>query len=49
MRTIDLILYAAAAILFGLAVINVTARFNLLALGLLCWVLVPFIDLARAG
>ena len=37
--SIDLFLLIAAAICFGLAAINVAAPVNLLALGLLLWVL----------
>lgn len=40
---LDLILYLIAAICFGLAAFGVAARVNLLALGLLAWVLVPLL------
>lgn len=43
MDTVYLILYIAAAICFGLAVASVPARINMVALGLLLWVLVPLI------
>lgn len=43
MRVIDLILYLIAAILFALAAFNVSAKVNLIAAGLLAWVLVPLI------
>jgi hypothetical protein len=45
-NTINLILLLIAAVLFGLAAVNVThPRINLVALGLLAWVLVPLIAL----
>lgn len=37
--TLDIILLVAAAICFGLATFNVAARVNLIALGLLFWVI----------
>lgn len=40
---IDQILLIAAFILFVVAAFNVTARFNLLAAGLACWVLTAII------
>ena len=40
---IALILLIAAAVCFALAAFGVTARVNLVALGLLFWVLVPLI------
>ena len=43
MRTVDLILYILAAVCFALAALGVPSRVNLLALGLLSWVLVPLI------
>ena len=43
MHTIDLVLLLIAAICFGLAAFNVPVRVNLVALGLLAWVLVPLI------
>ena len=43
MRTLDLILLIVAAIAFGLAAAGVPSRVNLIALGLLAWVLVPLI------
>lgn len=48
MRTLDIILYVIAAVCFVLAAVNVTSRVNLLAAGLLAWVLVPLITLARS-
>jgi hypothetical protein len=49
MTTINFILYLLAAICFLVAFIGlVTSRFNILALGLLCWVLVPLIAAGRA-
>jgi hypothetical protein len=49
MRTLDLILYLIAAILFALAALNVaSARVNLIAAGLFCWVLVPLIAVINA-
>lgn len=46
MRTLDIVLLAVAAILFALAGIGVGhPRLNLIALGLLAWVLVPLIAL----
>lgn len=36
---LQLVLYIAAAILLGLATVNVTGRINTLAAGLLCWLL----------
>lgn len=53
MRTLYLILYIIAAVLFALAAFtrptqpeSTLARVNLLALGLLAWVLVPLIETA---
>jgi hypothetical protein len=46
-RTLDLILLLIAAVLFALAALNTGARLNLLALGLLAWVLVPLIATIR--
>jgi hypothetical protein len=49
-HTVDLILYVIAAVCFALAAFGVaTNRVNLLALGLLAWVLVPLIAVLRAG
>jgi hypothetical protein len=46
MRTLDLILYLIAAILFALAALNVaSSRINLVAAGLFAWVLVPLLAL----
>jgi uncharacterized membrane protein len=41
--TLDIVLYLIAAVMFALAAFNVAARVNLLALGLLAWVMVPFL------
>jgi hypothetical protein len=50
MTTLYLILYIVAAVCFMLAALSVAAhpRINLVALGLLAWVLVPLIVTARA-
>jgi hypothetical protein len=49
MDVLDLILLIVAGVCFLLASLNVTSpRVQLLALGLLAWVLVPLIDAARA-
>jgi uncharacterized membrane protein len=48
MFILDLILYIAAAILFALAAFNVGSRLNLVALGLLAWVLVPLCTLVHS-
>lgn len=45
MSTLFLILYLLAAVFFALAAFGVVvSRINLVALGLLCWVLVPLIS-----
>lgn len=45
---LNLILYLITAICFGAAALNVAAgRVNLIALGLLAWVLVPLIATVR--
>ena len=49
MHTIDVVLYVIACVCFALAVFNVASRVNLVALGLLAWVLVPTIATLRAG
>ncbi len=46
MNIVKLILLVAAAILFALSTFNVPSRVNLIAGGLLAWVLVPLLDLA---
>lgn len=46
MDVVELVLLLAAAIVFAIAALNVAARINLLALGLLLWVLVPVIHAA---
>lgn len=43
---LNLILYLLAAVCFAAAALNVAARINLVALGLLFWVLVPLIAAA---
>lgn len=48
MRTLDIILYVVAVVCFVLAAVNVSARINLIAAGLLAVVLVPLITLARS-
>jgi hypothetical protein len=48
MSAIALILLIAAAILFGLAAFGVGSRINLVALGLLCWVLTAVIPAVEA-
>lgn len=40
---LDIVLYLIAAILFALTAFGVRTRVNLLALGLLAWVLVPLL------
>jgi hypothetical protein len=42
-----LLLLIAAALCFGLAAFGVSSRVNLLALGLLCWVLTALIPAAQ--
>lgn len=50
MNTVNLILLLIAAVCFALAAFGVaTQRVNLLALGLLAWVLVPLIALAQTN
>lgn len=49
MTTLYLLLLIAAALCFLLAAAGVSARVNLVALGLLCWVLVPLIQTARVS
>ena len=41
--SIDLILFIVAAVCFGLAAFNVATKVNLVALGLLAWVLTNII------
>jgi hypothetical protein len=48
LAVIYLILLVAGAVCLALAVKPVTARINLVALGLLSWILVPLIHAARA-
>lgn len=43
MATVVLILLVAAAVCFALAAANVASRVNLVALGLLFWVLTPLL------
>jgi hypothetical protein len=46
MATVDLVLYIIAAVCFGAAAIEAAvSRLNLVALGLLAWVLVPLIGI----
>lgn len=51
MVTLYILLLLAAAVCFAIAafVVNRTFRVNFLALGLLCWVLVPLIQEIRAS
>lgn len=49
MHTVNLILLLAASVCFLLAAANAPSRVNLVALGLLFWVLVPTIATLRAG
>lgn len=49
MHTIYFALYLAGAVCFLLAAANLTARVNLVALGLLFWVCVPLLVTARAS
>jgi hypothetical protein len=42
------VLYIIAAVCFALAVFNVPTRVNLLAVGLLAWVLVPTLILLQS-
>lgn len=46
---IDLVLYLVAAIMFALVAFGVSARINLVALGLLAWVLVPLLHAVGAA
>jgi hypothetical protein len=48
MVVLDLVLYLLAAVMFGLAVFNVPARWNLVALGLLFWVMAPLLHAIAA-
>lgn len=48
MTLLYLLLLIAAAVCFGLAALGVGGRLNLLAVGLLAWVLVPLIQTGRA-
>jgi hypothetical protein len=48
MLLVDLLCYLVAVILFGLAAANVSARVNLVALGLLFAFLPPLIDAFEA-
>ena len=56
MKTLDIVLYIVAAAAFALALLRVqigktntaTVQVNLVALGLLAWVLVPLITLIRS-
>lgn len=49
MDVIVLVCLIAAALLFGLAVFNVGARINLIAAGLLAWVLASLIPVIAAA
>ena len=49
MKIIQLVLLIIAAVLFGLAAFTQPGtRFNLVAAGLLAWVLVPLLDAVQA-
>lgn len=48
MLVFDFFAFLVAAVCFFLTTIGVTARFNLLALGLFAWVLVPLVHTASA-
>lgn len=48
MRILDLVLLILAALCFALAALNTQSRVNLIAAGLLAWVLVPLITLANS-
>lgn len=48
MDVLVLVLLLAAAVCFGLAAFGVAARINLVALGLLCWVLTALIPALAA-
>lgn len=48
MPVLDLVLLLLAAVCFAAAAFGVTARVNLLAAGLLCWVLVPLLAAVQA-
>lgn len=48
MDVIRLLLYAAAAVCFALTALGVAGRVNVLALGLLAWVLVHVVDAVQA-
>ena len=45
--SIYLVLYIVAAVCFAVVALGVGGRVNLLALGLLAWVLVPLIQAAQ--
>lgn len=47
MDVLYLVLYIVAAVCFAAAAANVGSRVNLVAAGLLAWVLVPLIEHAR--
>lgn len=44
MTVLFLLLYLLAGVFFGLAAGRVAGKLDFVALGLLCWVLVPFIQ-----
>ena len=46
MSLLILILLILGAVCFGLAMVNVAARVNLVAAGLLCWIVTVIIDRA---
>lgn len=44
MSVLFMFLLWAGAVFFALAALGVSSRFNLLAVGLLCWIMVPLIQ-----
>jgi hypothetical protein len=48
MAVVYLLLLAVSFVMFVFATINVAVRFNLIALGLALWVLVPFIQILNS-
>lgn len=48
MDVVNLLLLLAGCICFAIATLSAPARFNLVALGLMCWILVPLIHAIRA-
>lgn len=48
MNTLYLLLLLASVVCFALSSLSIHTKVNLVALGLLCWALVPFVQLAQA-